>query len=418
MEHNTVYTLFNATLVSFLIISVVLNVFLLIKMRKKNKKMIHFAKQLQKFKDLSTKFRDIVVQREEVFYKNIHEISLNFLDDVKNSVLITFEGEEGKIVSVRGSNPRLTKIEHARVKKSDLPFSAERVYVVDKRQLKNIIENYAGDEFRDKIYIDNILDVDKKLERDFDGGQSKLLISDIHIGGELKAKLIVERDKPFVTEEIETVKSLSGFFTSFIATHNYLSSQGKFQKDMILTIIRILEYHDPYTKGHSRNVANLSSLLAEKLGLPDSTIKKTYWAGLVHDIGKIVVPSSILNKEGKLTLEEFEVIKKHPAYGHDFLSTSSELRELARYVLHHHERWDGKGYPSGLSGDEIPLISRIITVVDAWDAMTSDRPYRKGLSLEQAKQELIEHSGMQFDPNIVKVFVELIEKESLKKLIN
>lgn len=415
MEYNI---LLNSTLVSSLIISVILNIFLLLKMRKKNRKINHFAAQLQKFKDLSTRFRDIVVQREEVFYKNIHEISLNFLDDVKNSVFITFEGEEGKIVSVRGNNPRLTKIEHARVKKSDLPFSAERVYVVDKRQIKNIIKNYASDEFRDKIYVDNILDVDEKLERDFDGGQSKLLISDIHIGGELKAKLIVERDKPFVTEEIETVKSLSGFFTSFIATHNYLSSQGKFQKDMILTIIRILEYHDPYTKGHSRNVANLSSLLAEKLGLPDSAIKKTYWAGLVHDIGKIIIPSSILNKEGKLTLEEFEVIKKHPVYGHDFLSTSSELRELARYVLHHHERWDGKGYPSGLSGDEIPLISRIITVVDAWDAMTSDRPYRKGLSLEQAKQELIEHSGMQFDPNIVKAFIELIEKESLKKFVN
>ncbi|MFN6991267.1 MAG: HD-GYP domain-containing protein [Fervidobacterium sp.] len=415
MEYNT---LFNSTLVSSLIISVVLNVFLLLKIRKKNKKINHFAKQLQKFKDLSTRFRDIVVQREEVFYKNIHEISLNFLDDVKNSVLITFEGEEGKIVSFRGSNPKLTKIEHARVKKSDLPFSAERVYVVDKGQLKSIIKNYANDEFHDKIYVDNVLDVDKKLEKDFDGGQSKLLISDIHIGGELKAKLIVERDKPFVIEEIETVKSLSGFFNSFIATHNYIYSQGKFQKDMILTIIRILEYHDPYTKGHSRNVANLSSLLAEKLGLPDSTIKKTYWAGLVHDIGKIVVPSSILNKEGKLTLEEFEVIKKHPVYGHDFLSTSSELRELARYVLHHHERWDGKGYPSGLSGDEIPLISRIITVVDAWDAMTSDRPYRKGLSLEQAKQELFEHSGMQFDPNIVKAFIELIEKENLKRFIN
>uniref|UniRef100_A0A7C5Y8K9 HD-GYP domain-containing protein n=1 Tax=Fervidobacterium nodosum TaxID=2424 RepID=A0A7C5Y8K9_9BACT len=183
---------------------------------------------------------------------------------------------------------------------------------------------------------------------------------------------------------------------------------------MILTMIRILEYHDPYTKGHSKNVANLASMLAEKLGLNDEMIKKTYWAALVHDIGKIVVPSSILNKEGKLTIEEFEVIKKHPVYGHDFLSTSSDLRELAKYVLYHHERWDGNGYPSGLAGEEIPVISRIISVVDAWDAMTSDRPYRKGLSFEKAKSELLEHSGMQFDPNIVKRFIEIVDQESSK----
>ena len=177
---------------------------------------------------------------------------------------------------------------------------------------------------------------------------------------------------------------------------------------MILTMIRILEYHDTYTKGHSKNVATIASLIAEKLGLNDELIRKTYWAALVHDVGKIVVPSSILNKETKLTLEEFEVIKKHPVYGHDFLSTSPELRDLARYVFHHHERWDGKGYPAGISGEEIPLISRIIMVADSWDAMRSDRPYRKGLSKEKATEEILKHSGAQFDPNIAKVFIKML----------
>ncbi|HUM76350.1 MAG TPA: HD-GYP domain-containing protein, partial [Fervidobacterium sp.] len=193
-----------------------------------------------------------------------------------------------------------------------------------------------------------------------------------------------------------------------IATHNYVSNQGRFEKDMILTMIRILEYHDTYTKGHSKNVATIASLIAEKLGLNDELIRKTYWAALVHDVGKIVVPSSILNKESKLTIEEFEVIKKHPVYGHDFLSTSPELRDLARYVFHHHERWDGKGYPAGISGEEIPLISRIIMVADSWDAMRSDRPYRKGLSKEKATEEILKHSGAQFDPNIAKVFIKML----------
>uniref|UniRef100_A0A7C4W1S5 HD-GYP domain-containing protein n=1 Tax=Fervidobacterium thailandense TaxID=1008305 RepID=A0A7C4W1S5_9BACT len=183
---------------------------------------------------------------------------------------------------------------------------------------------------------------------------------------------------------------------------------------MILTMIRILEYHDKYTKGHSKNVATIASLLAERLGLSDEMIKKAYWASLLHDIGKIVIPSQILNKEGKLTIEEFEVIKKHPVYGHDFLTTSEDLKELAKYVLHHHERWDGKGYPMGLSGEDIPLISRIIAVADAYDAMRSDRPYRKGLPIDVIRNEIIEHSSMQFDPEIAKLFVKMIDSGEIR----
>ncbi|MEJ5257537.1 MAG: HD-GYP domain-containing protein [Fervidobacterium sp.] len=378
-------------LTTAIILSMSLNMILLFRLRKKRKQLLNYSSQLQKFRDLSTKLRDIVVQREETFYKNLHELSVGFLKNVKKSYLITFDGEYGQVVSVLGD----TSAKERKVRKIDLPYSAERVYLIEKDRFSALFE--------------------PSLDTSNPSGSSnnstnKLLVTDIHIGGELKGKLLIERDEPFVTEEIETIKSLSGFLTSFMATHSYVTTQGKFQKDMILTIIRILEYHDPYTKGHSKNVANLASLLAEKLGLSDELIRKTYWAALVHDIGKIVIPSTILNKEGKLTIEEFEIIKKHPVYGYDFLSTSADLRELARYVYHHHERWDGKGYPSGLSGEDIPLISRIIAVADAWDAMRSSRPYRKGLSKEDALKELIEHSGVQFDPNIVRMFVKLIRE--------
>jgi len=375
-------------LTTAIILSISLNIILLFRLRKKRKQLLKYSSQLQKFRDLSTKLRDIVVQREETFYKNLHELSIGFLKNVKKSYLITFDGEYGQVVSALGD----TSAKEKKVRKIDLPYSVERVYLVEKDKLSAIFEP----------------SLDTSVTSDT--SSKKILVTDIHIGGELKGKLLIERDEPFVSDEIDTIKSLSGFLTSFMATHSYVTSQGKFQKDMILTIIRILEYHDPYTKGHSKNVANLASLLAEKLGLSDELIRKTYWAALVHDIGKIVIPSTILNKEGKLTIEEFEIIKKHPVYGHDFLSTSADLRELARYVYHHHERWDGKGYPSGLSGEDIPLISRIIAVVDAWDAMRSSRPYRKGLSKEEALKELIEHSGIQFDPNIVRTFVKLIRE--------
>jgi len=366
----------------------VCNVVLAYIIRKKQNQNKKLSIQLQKLKDLSTKFRDMVIQREDVFYKNLHNISVSFVKDVSESYLIYFDGDVGRVVSYVGGKNRATIIDK-KVIKTELPYSASRVYVVNGSELKHI-------------------DFGPSQDKGIDNNDSKVLISDIHIGGELKAKLLIGRQEPFVDEEIDMIKSLSGFFTSFIATHNYVSNQGRFEKDMILTMIRILEYHDTYTKGHSKNVATIASLIAEKLGLNDELIRKTYWAALVHDVGKIVVPSSILNKESKLTLEEFEVIKKHPVYGHDFLSTSPELRDLARYVFHHHERWDGKGYPAGISGEEIPLISRIIMVADSWDAMRSDRPYRKGLSKEKAMEEILKHSGAQFDPNIAKVFIKML----------
>ncbi|HOV53029.1 MAG TPA: HD-GYP domain-containing protein [Fervidobacterium sp.] len=378
----------NLLLFTILLLSIVCNVVLAYTIRKKQNQNKKLSIQLQKLKDLSTKFRDMVIQREDVFYKNLHNISVSFVKDVSESYLIYFDGDVGRVVSYVGGKNRETIIDK-KVIKTELPYSANRVYVVNGSELKHI-------------------DFGPSQDRGIDSNDSKVLISDIHIGGELKAKLLIERQEPFVDEEIDMIKSLSGFFTSFIATHNYVSNQGRFEKDMILTMIRILEYHDTYTKGHSKNVATIASLIAEKLGLNDELIRKTYWAALVHDVGKIVVPSSILNKESKLTIEEFEVIKKHPVYGHDFLSTSPELRDLARYVFHHHERWDGKGYPAGISGEEIPLISRIIMVADSWDAMRSDRPYRKGLSKEKATEEILKHSGAQFDPNIAKVFIKML----------
>ncbi|MEN6515091.1 MAG: HD-GYP domain-containing protein [Fervidobacterium sp.] len=378
----------NLLLFTILLLSIVCNVVLAYTIRKKQNQNKKLSIQLQKLKDLSTKFRDMVIQREDVFYKNLHNISVSFVKDVSESYLIYFDGDVGRVVSYVGGKNRATIIDK-KITKTELPYSANRVYVVNGSELKHI-------------------DFGPSQDRGIDSNDSKVLISDIHIGGELKAKLLIERQEPFVDEEIDMIKSLSGFFTSFIATHNYVSNQGRFEKDMILTMIRILEYHDTYTKGHSKNVATIASLIAEKLGLNDELIRKTYWAALVHDVGKIVVPSSILNKESKLTIEEFEVIKKHPVYGHDFLSTSPELRDLARYVFHHHERWDGKGYPAGISGEEIPLISRIIMVADSWDAMRSDRPYRKGLSKEKAMEEILKHSGAQFDPNIAKIFIKML----------
>ena len=133
-------------------------------------------------------------------------------------------------------------------------------------------------------------------------------------------------------------------------------------------------------------------------------IKKIQMAAVLHDVGKIAVPEKILNKEGKITQEEFNEIKKHPSNGYSIVSQIKNMKEIAVIIKYHHERWDGKGYPDGILKEEIPIESRIISVVDAYDAMTSDRPYRKGMSHEKAVEELIYNAGKQFDSEVVDIF--------------
>ena len=162
---------------------------------------------------------------------------------------------------------------------------------------------------------------------------------------------------------------------------------------------------DPYTCGHSERVALLSRHMAQQIGLPDSEVDQIYMAGLLHDVGKIGVPESVLQKTGRLSPEEFEQMKKHPQIGARILADVKQIRAIIPGVLHHHERYDGKGYPSALSGTNIPLMGRIICLADCFDAMTSNRTYRRALPLEVAITEIRRCAGTQFDPALAEAFV-------------
>ena len=166
-------------------------------------------------------------------------------------------------------------------------------------------------------------------------------------------------------------------------------------------------------KIHSKRVSDLCRRIGFKLGLHQEDVNLLELAGMYHDIGKISIPDAILNKPAKLTNEEFEIIKTHTLVGYQILKAADEYSSLAEYALSHHERWDGKGYPKGLMGHEIPLFSRIICLADSFEAMTADRPYRKGMSIDQAIEELKRCSGGQFDPELVQVFLKnkLYEEE-------
>jgi HD-GYP domain-containing protein (c-di-GMP phosphodiesterase class II) len=196
-----------------------------------------------------------------------------------------------------------------------------------------------------------------------------------------------------------------------------LTTQEQAYLQVLQSLAKALEAKDPYTAGHSGRVAKYSVKLGKFLNLPTKEIKILKQGALMHDLGKIAIPDHILNKPDKLTEEEFKIMRSHP------IKTSDIMKPIRHYDQHreiaawHHERWDGKGYPDGLTGEEIPLLARIVSIADTWDAMTGDRVYRKGMTEETALSILVsERDNGQWDPQLVNVFVQMVKDH--KQIIN
>ncbi|MDP2728186.1 MAG: HD-GYP domain-containing protein, partial [Dehalococcoidia bacterium] len=183
--------------------------------------------------------------------------------------------------------------------------------------------------------------------------------------------------------------------------------------ETIAALAAATEAKDPFTKGHTVRVAETAVALGRALNLPNDKLRVLVRAGLLHDIGKLGIPDAILLKPGQLTDEEFKVIKKHPLLGFEILERVGSLEQEIKVIRAHHERIDGSGYPQGLSGDQIPIETRVIAVADTYDSTVSDRPYRKGLPLERVKQILREEAGSHLDPQVVEVCLRLIDEGKL-----
>ncbi len=168
-----------------------------------------------------------------------------------------------------------------------------------------------------------------------------------------------------------------------------------------------IDAKDRYTRGHSDRVAHLTRLLAQAAGLDHATIERMHIAGLVHDVGKIGVPESVLRKPGRLTDEEFDLIKLHPEIGHNILKDIPQLADILPGVLYHHERWDGRGYPHNIRSDAIPHVARLIALADAFDAMSSTRTYRPAMPRDRVLSEVEKNAGVQFDPELARIFLTL-----------
>lgn len=176
----------------------------------------------------------------------------------------------------------------------------------------------------------------------------------------------------------------------------------------IQALNKTVEAKDPYTSGHANRVEKFAVELAEAYHLPFESVQNIKTASILHDIGKIGINDSILNKATRLSQEEFHEIMRHPSIGADIISKVDFLKDITTIVKHHHERFDGKGYPDGLHGDEIPIEAAILTIADSFDAMTSDRPYRKALTQEEAFEELKRNAGTQFHPQLVETFISIM----------
>lgn len=184
----------------------------------------------------------------------------------------------------------------------------------------------------------------------------------------------------------------------------------------ISALVKTIEARDPYTCGHSERVTNYAIKIAKKINLGRSAIETLLYGGKLHDIGKIAIPDFILNKKTSLNEFEMSAIQDHPVRGIEMVTNLRFLKKCFPVILHHHERYDGRGYPDGLRGKDIPLLARILSVADAFDAMTSERPYRRSFDIDDAVDEIKKNSSTQFDPKLSKIFIELLRESNLQLL--
>ncbi|NCB38579.1 MAG: HD domain-containing protein [Erysipelotrichia bacterium] len=216
---------------------------------------------------------------------------------------------------------------------------------------------------------------------------------------------------PFNEHDLETLENVANQAVSAIENARLYENIQKVYISTIEVLATAIDAKDPYTQGHSRRVTCYSVAIAEELNLAPKEIENIRYAGLLHDVGKIGIKDSIIRKPGRLTDEEYAIIKKHPTIGAKILRPVDFLADKIPGVLHHHEYYDGRGYPEHLTGETIPLAGRIICVADAFDAMTTNRPYRKGLSVKTAVGELEKFSGKQFDPVCVEAFLKAFDRK-------
>ncbi len=239
-----------------------------------------------------------------------------------------------------------------------------------------------------------------------DAANSSLMCAPLKAKDKVVGVIKLGNDRPvtYSAEDLKLFTTLASLAAVAIENASLYEQLKEAFYTTVYTLAETIEKRDPYTGNHTKRVMEYSLAIGKTLGLPEEDMARLQLGAALHDIGKIGVRDSVLLKESSLTDEEFEQIKMHAVYGEEIISRISQLQSAIPGVKHHHEKFNGRGYPDGLKGDEIDITARIIAVADSFDAMTTNRPYRKGLSLDEAFEELRKYSGSQFDPEVVDAF--------------
>ncbi|MBI4866135.1 MAG: GAF domain-containing protein [Candidatus Wallbacteria bacterium] len=267
-------------------------------------------------------------------------------------------------------------------------------------------------ELRQPTLIANTRHDPRYLERVKDEAPLTLMSAPVinkdRVLGVLNFERSLDRSRPFTSDDLRFLSTLSSHCGIAIENARLYQNLVTSYFETIRSLANALESKDAYTHGHSRRVAKDSVRIAQKMKLPTKRVEMIRHGALLHDIGKIGIRDSILLKPGALTEEEIAIIRKHPLLGANMIQSIEFLKDVTEIIRHHHERLDGRGFPYGLSGEKIPLGARIVCVADAFDAMVTTRPYRKGMSYQRGIAELARNKGTQFDPAVVDAFVDLL----------
>jgi HD-GYP domain-containing protein (c-di-GMP phosphodiesterase class II) len=290
----------------------------------------------------------------------------------------------------------------------------ERALTAAKAYYKKNQEALSALSAKDQDHQIAMIDYNPQLDPHYEGRGNVLGLSLKSMDAtENFGTLIFVRDhdqEPFVASEVTLSQTLIKLGKVVLSNIVYAQKIHQAYLQTITSLVRAMEEKDPYTSGHSNRVSDFACELGRRLGLPEDELEILEWAGLLHDIGKIGIRDDVLNKPGKLTDEEFEHIKTHPVKSFHVLEPIDALQCILGAARHHHEHYDGKGYPDGLLGQDIPLHARIIQVADVWDALTSTRSYRNAMPHEKAQQILRDEAGTTMDPHLVKLFLEILNE--------
>ena len=329
--------------------------------------------------------------KKEDFYQTVVECACELINSPRGSLMI-YDAQADELKIAASKNISKEVIENTRIKPglgiAGRAFqTGETIFVTDPQQ-NTQYKDFIGKEEQKDPFIAIPL---KLKEKPF---------------GVLNLHLSREKES-FTDYDLKFLTLLAGETAITLENIKLYESLENFYLEMVQTLARVIDAKDSYTGDHAGRARMKARRLAEELRMPAQMLRYVEYAALLHDIGKIGIDGAILSKPGKLTAEEYDEIKKHPAIGYQILSPIHFLGPVAQMVLYHQEWFNGMGYPEGLKGEEIPLGARIVATIDAWDAMRSDRPYRKALSVEIAESELKKGAGRQFDPQVVQAFLTL-----------